>query len=273
MARASKYCIFCGASPTTKEHIWPQWLKKYIPKTMPNHVAAAAIHNPDKTFERTEKRWGGDPRGRSLQIVCATCNNGWMGELQNKAKPILVPLITGKEINLTPVRQQVLAAWCAMTVICAEYLFPTRATVSVVDRRWLYNHRTAPNSFRIWIGDFERKKWIPHFGHLSLRISVTEHEGTQGWAIHPDGTPRANTQTMVFVVGRLFIIAYSCPFPEILNLKAVVQQVDARLSQIWGPRYSFLAWPPTDTLSDRAADRLAGSIYGRLDEAGKAFGT
>jgi hypothetical protein len=29
---------------------------------------------------------------------------------------------------------------------------------------------------------------------------------------------------------------------------------------------------PTDTLNDRDADRLAGSIFDRLDEAGRTFG-
>ena len=273
MARASKYCIFCGDTPTTREHIWADWLAQYIPKTMPNYVAAQTFLNADRTIEKTEKLWGGDPRGRRLQIVCRSCNNHWMSELQKAVKPILIPLIAGKSISLTPPRQATLAAWRAMTTICAEYFYPKNAAVSVIDRRWLFRTHTAPNSFRIWIGDFERKEWKPYWGHSTLRISPTEHEGTQGWAIHPDGTPRSNTQTTMFVIGRLYVMVYSCPFPEILNSQTIVRQVDSRLTQIWPPRYSIVLWPPTDTLNDREADRLAGAIFGRLDEAGTASGT
>ena len=272
MARISKYCIFCGKAPTTREHIWADWLSQYIPKTMPNHNSASTMVNADRSVDKISKVWGGDPRSRRLQIVCAPCNNGWMSSLQSAVKPTLVPLISGKSINLTLQRQKILAAWSAMSVICAEYFYPKSAAISVTDRRWLYKTHTAPNDFRIWIGDFDRKEWRPHWGHSSLRISAAEYEAPQGWTTHPDGTPRVNTQTTVFVVGRLFILAYSCPFSEILHAEKIVDAVDSRLSQIWPPRHSFLLWPPADTLSDRSADNLAGSIFSRLDEAGTAFG-
>jgi hypothetical protein len=273
MARASKYCIFCGGSPTTREHIWADWLAKYIPKTMKKHSSTTSILNPDRSIERTLRVWGGDPRSRQLQIVCKHCNNGWMSELQQQAKPILIPLITGKLKDSKPLlldlkRQNILAAWSAMSVICSEYFYPGRAAISVTDRRWLFNTKTAPNDFRIWIGDFERREWKPHWGHHSLR--VTEH-GPERWAIQEDGTPRSNTQTTTFVVGRLFIHAYSCPFPEILNADKIVGYVASKLVQIWPQRHSFLLWPTTP-IGDREADQLAGSIFGRLDEAGAAFG-
>jgi hypothetical protein len=272
MARASKDCIFCGEKPTTREHIWADWLTKYIPKTMPKHSSATSIVNPDRSVNRTSKVWGGDPRSRRLQIVCGPCNHHWMSDLQKVTKPILIPLITGKSkkpIVLNLERQKTLATWAAMSVICAEYFYPNRAAVSVTDRRWLYKTKTAPNDFRIWIGDYERKDWVPHWGHFSLRIS--EHEGAQGWTIHPDGTPRSNTQTTTFVVGRLFIHTYSCPFPEILHADKVVRAIDSRLIQIWPPRHSFLVWP-AGGITDRDADRLAGAIFECLDEAGTAFG-
>jgi hypothetical protein len=137
-------------------------------------------------------------------------------------------------IVLSMHRQETLAAWAAMSVMCAEYFYPNRAAVPVTDRRWLFRTKTAPNDFRIWIGDYVRKDWKPHWGHLSLRIS--EHEGAQGWTVHPDGTPRSNTQITSFVVGRLFIQTYSCPFPEILHSDKIVDAVDSKLVQILPPR-------------------------------------
>jgi hypothetical protein len=128
MARASKYCIFCGGSPTTREHIWADWLAKYIPKTMQKHSSTSSILNPDRSVERTLKVWGGDPRSRRLQIVCRHCNNHWMSELQAVAKPILIRLVSGNLKNrpfmLDLNRQRILAAWSAMSVICAEYFHP-----------------------------------------------------------------------------------------------------------------------------------------------------
>jgi hypothetical protein len=200
MARASKYCIFCGRHPTTREHIWADWLAQYVPKTMQKHSSATSTINADRSVSKNSKVWGGDPRSRRLQIVCRPCNNHWMSDLQKAAKPILISMIAGKStkpVVLNLQRQKVLAAWCAMSVICAEYFYPNRAAISVTDRRWLYTTKTAPNDFRIWIGDYERKEWAPFWGHFSLRIS--EHEGEQVWAIHPDGTP---STTLADFLGR-----------------------------------------------------------------------
>jgi hypothetical protein len=269
MARASKYCIYCGDSPTTREHIWADWLRQYIPKTNINHTASESLINPDLSADRTAKLWAGDPRSRRVQIVCGPCNHHWMSELQKAAKPILIPLILGQATILSKDQQQILAAWAAMTMISAEYLYPHRATTSVTDRRWLFKHKLAPRNFRIWIGDYERKDWVGHWVHNSMRI--TEHEGVQGWTVHPDGTPRSNTQTVTLVVGRLFIHAFACPFREILEARKICDVIDNRLSQIWWPRHSFLAWPPTDTLNDTDADQLTMAIFARLDEARLAF--
>jgi hypothetical protein len=271
MARTSKYCIFCGGSPTTREHIWASWLGQHIKKTKVNFSSSMTIVNLDRTRQDIVKVWGGDPHGRRLQIVCRSCNNHWMSDLQTVAKPVLIPLIAGKSIVLTSDRQKALAAWAAMSVICAEYFYPERAATSVTDRRWFFKNRVPSHNMRIWIGDFDRQKWKAVWAHSSLRIS--EREGKYPWTVHPDGTPRPNTQTTTFVVGRLFIHAYSCPFPEILNAEKAVNAVDQRLSQIWPPRHSFLVWPPTDTLSDRDADRLTAAIFQQLDIAGAAFGT
>ena len=165
--------------------------------------------------------------------------------------------------------QRTLAAWAAMTMMCAEYLYPHRATTSVTDRRWLFKHKLAPQNFRIWIGDYDRKDWPGHWVHNSMRI--TEHEGIQGWTVHPDGTPRSNTQTVTFVVGRLFIHLFSCPFREILEARRLVQPIEDRLIQIWWPRHSFLTWPPASPLIDAEADRLTMAIFAGLDEARLAF--
>src|SRR5262249_16575740 len=232
--------------PTTREHIWAKWSRKYIEMPLKKHSSGTAIINADRSVTRTNKVWGGDPRQRGLQIVCKRCNEGWMSDLQKASKPVLIPLIAGKKCILDQKRQTLASAWAAMTIICAEYFQPKNAAISVVARRSLYKTRTAPSSLRIWIGDYGRGDWRPHWGHNSLRI--TEHEGPQGWTVHPDGTPRSNTQVTTFVAGRLFIQVFSCPFAEILNAQRVTEAIDARLVQIWPIRTQLIVWPPSPAL-------------------------
>jgi hypothetical protein len=49
--------------------------------------------------------------------VCGTCNNGWMSSLENRAKPILIPLIDGQRsiFGFTTDERLVLARWAAKT--------------------------------------------------------------------------------------------------------------------------------------------------------------
>jgi hypothetical protein len=193
-----------------------------------------------------------------------------MHDLQDATKPILIPLLKGEQSSLNRSQQNTLAIWSAMTTICAEYLNPQDAAVSVVDRRWLYTDRTVPASFRIWIGNYKRHNWPAHWTHHSLRI--TEHEGANGWGRHPDGSPRPNTQTTTFVAGQFYLHVFVCPFHEILGRFELAPRARALLAPIWPIREDAIFWPP-HVMTDRDADRIAASIFNWLDLIGRRFGT
>ncbi len=262
-------CIFCGGQPLTREHIWANWFRAYLPRTLPFYHSGRIVLNEDNTQTHSSKKIAGDPKSRKLRIVCNKCNNDWMSELQRATKPILIKLLHRQQISLTELRQRQLATWVAMTVICAEYLQPASVSIPVTARRWLFTKRTPPDNMRIWIGAFERQNWKADWAHNSLRIS--QNEGRYAWTVNPDGTPRPNTQTTTYVAGKLYIHAFTCPFPEILHSSKLTGPVDRALVQIWPIRHSFIAWR-FPILSDRQADLLAAHIFRSLDLTGKAFG-
>jgi hypothetical protein len=70
----------------------------------------------------------------------------------------------------------------------------------------------------------------------------------------------------------LYIQAFSCRFPEVLNAAKITREVDHGLTQIWPVRHSFIRWP-TLAFGDRAADQLAHFIFDHLDVAGRLFAT
>jgi hypothetical protein len=85
MAKSQRKCIFWdGPKHCTKlsgEHIWADWLKKYIPKDMVNHTSAQIRKYADRE-EQTVKTHGGDLRSRKMRVVCEDCNTGWMSTIQ-----------------------------------------------------------------------------------------------------------------------------------------------------------------------------------------------
>jgi hypothetical protein len=84
-----------------------------------------------------------------------------MSQLQERAKPYLVPMLRGDSIELHRNGQTAIAAWVAMMVMVAENMYPetSMVAVSAKDRRWLYSKYQPPSSrWRVWIGQHAREE-------------------------------------------------------------------------------------------------------------------
>src|SRR5438045_8454454 len=92
-------CIFCGVTGVTREHMWADWLRCYIPRRMREHSVAATIVSPWGHEERVSRRTG-DPHSRRIKCVCGECNNVWMSQLQEATKPFLIQTLKGEPTSL-----------------------------------------------------------------------------------------------------------------------------------------------------------------------------
>lgn len=79
----------------------------------------------------------GEPQSGRLRVVCASCNNGWMSDLQQEAKPHLLPLIKGETYLLHRNAQKTLAAWIAMFAMVAEHVDKTGTRIPIRSARSL----------------------------------------------------------------------------------------------------------------------------------------
>ena len=252
-ARPPKRCIFCGIkAKLTREHIWADWLKAYIARDMVKHSRAKAIIHKTHT-DGGVRYQAGDPRSRRVECVCGPCNNGWMSRLQEKAKPLLLPLIRGEAATLDLGAQQTIAAWIAMAVMAAEFDDPSMVTVSQGDRDWLYKTKLAPPSWRIWIGRYIRGSWQPHYVHFALPIT---EEDIPSSALG-DHDLAYNTQTTTYVVGEtlVHVMSTAAGFADIVADWSFPLGIAAKLVEIGGAN-SSIAWP-RDVLTDDDADAIA----------------
>ncbi len=111
---SSRSCVFCQLPlmERSKEHVLPQWLLDHLEirdeKVNPTHFKADATvvssrrHTLDNLVEGS---------------ICADCNSKWMSQLEEEAKPILVPLMAGERevIQLSADERLVLARWTCKT--------------------------------------------------------------------------------------------------------------------------------------------------------------
>jgi hypothetical protein len=255
-------CIFCGGTPLTKEHVWPKWLRPHIVRDQKNHHSLVTLAYEGHS-EESRRMWGGDPRNRGVRTVCGSCNGGWMSRLQELAKPLVLPLVTGKTIELSTQDQRTLAFWCAMCVMTAEFLNQDRTAISPLDRTLLMKDQLLVHNWKIWLGHYERKEWVGQWVHNMMPISSKER-------VHPtdDGMPRANTQTTTLVFGRLYVHVFSCEYPDVVSKIELGERGNLVLAQIWPIIQTFIVWP-REAMTDRDADNLAGAICAMLDQIGR----
>jgi hypothetical protein len=125
-------CIFCGGRPLSKEHIWGQWVLEHVPRTTNKYNFGKIVvgKNPKDTTEDSRVRTG-DPLNANVRVVCANCNSGWMSQIQERAKPHLIPLFKGQSVWLDMSAQAAIATWAIMATITSEHIqrAPSETTV------------------------------------------------------------------------------------------------------------------------------------------------
>lgn len=258
---APKKCIFCQLPRRmSEEHIWGKWLKAYIPPTMNKHtMQAVQINRPNERTTGNIYLKAGDPLRSKVKVVCVDCNNRWLSEIQNRAKPFLTPLIRGDRTALGPEAQQRAAAWCAMATMTAEFIDRDPKTIAVPQsqRDWLMNNGTVPPGWRIWLADYQRHKWPAQWTHLTLPILEAKDipaEDSTGYVL-------PNTQVTTFVIGRLYVHVMSSVDPENINKWAdMLPRTAPLLVPLFPPKESFVAWPPIG-LTDKQADAIASAFH------------
>lgn len=118
-------CIFCGGTPISKEHVWPAWMRPYLPKGQFYQVIRSSdLVNPNYQWEPGPLNRKGDGRSQKLKVVCTLCNNTWMSRLQNLSRPTLLPLILNEKYEIAVQNQELIAAWTTMFTMVYESCYP-----------------------------------------------------------------------------------------------------------------------------------------------------
>jgi hypothetical protein len=140
-----KACIFCGATKRTLEHATPEWLLEFI---------AQGNVRWFKTWtgpQRKYRAWKGLNEAIKVKCVCASCNGGWMSDLETKCKEIVVLLACNAQVLITKPGAILLATWATKSAMIGDCVHPNRY-YSSDDCRYVRDHLTPPPATIVLLG-------------------------------------------------------------------------------------------------------------------------
>jgi hypothetical protein len=100
-------CIFCGGSPVTREHLWPEWI---LGKIQPTNIAGFIGKNRNLEVGRELK----------VRTVCKPCNGGWMSDLEGVSKTLIEPRMDDISAFLNLTEQSTISAWTVKTAMVLD---------------------------------------------------------------------------------------------------------------------------------------------------------
>jgi hypothetical protein len=274
-ANRRRECVFCGShgpgTVITGEHLWSDWMASYLPE---DPTAKRIEFMEDLESEKSmrpiliESTKPGAANKKKMRVVCATCNSGWMSIMENDTKPMLLPLITGRQSSLDAGSIQQLMQWVTLKTMVAEHdVFDGRTPMPIYDsvaRRRFMDTRDIPDGIWAWIGPGGSPKWCTGFHRHVTGVRSTS--APAGSVIEPNFVRlSANIHSVTWGIGCFFVHVIATT--EMKFYSRHVWEVPPGLIPIWPPNGRVVPWRPDYAFWDGAIDAMASS----LREVSKTF--
>jgi hypothetical protein len=168
-------CIFCqNAYANSEEDYWPKWLQKLIP---PKYASTDFRTNIGGDWRVTHSLKV-DPSRHTLRVVCRTCNNVWMSQIQNRASSILKPLVKGHNRVLSRSDAETLSAWAAMTAMVIEHNNPATISTTKNEHHRFFTEKAAPDNWYIGVVRTSQAEH-PNYYHSAMMEIHKDADGMQ----------------------------------------------------------------------------------------------
>ena len=240
-------CVFCGSTEGrgTDEHVIPKWARDAF--GIEDWVTTNAVEAPGR-----ERMQAG--RMRHLNVVlkdglCRPCNTDWLAPIEDRVKPILLPMMLGERaVVLDAPAQALLSFWAVKTGLLLEMAirqrFPGKREVegyraTTQELAWLRHKEEPPPRSMVWLECWDCAKEIP----VNYEPSGADLPNASGARV----TGHLTTFTLGFVAFQLFtvdFIAAEVHDAEVWNTRPPERLRDA-LTRIWPPQLTVadVQWP------------------------------
>ncbi len=246
----ARTCVFCNENGVTREHAWPDWLNSILR----DREGWTFTHSDED--RGIARQWTGPRLDQTVRRVCGTCNGGWMSQLEADTKPIIVPMILGRNVRLDSFQQELLRRWAYKTILMLALASET-SPIPTSHYSWFYEHRDPPPSVNLRMAMYAGTRWTNYFRNQALAVEGGDLEPT-----YPNG------YYATVVVGRLTFQALG---HHGLDAISVGHRAPGAFLQIWPARGHDLRWPPVYGMSDKELEAATRFTRNELSELAKSL--
>lgn len=190
-----------------------------------------------------------------IRVVCISCNNGWMSQIEEEAKPILTPMIKGEVTILNREEQESLARWISLKVLICEHAGGTPISSPEVRQKFMHD-RSPLRGMNIWLSRCDAAWSQSAFSRQTASIRI-DPVGTT------DSYPVQNVQTVTIGIGNAFFYIDN-------NLADAGFNIEFRnrgtFSRVWPVVDERLFWPPLRALAGDGAIAISKTLLKILDD-------
>jgi hypothetical protein len=246
----------------SKEHVFGDWLREVFPRDGTTTHTHGTITWPPDTLPQSQHEVWLDPRGhghsgsKKIGVVCRSCNGTWLSnDLEDAAKPILIPLVGEMNGTLTKDMQRILATWTAKTVMTSEHVNRGKAVVQQSERTHLKDNLLPPEGWFIWAAPYSGSDWKD--------LGIFQHTTKLNVPTIQDGNFIEHNLGQTFIgLGHLFLLIRHTTWSRLWD---TMGSEILYVHRIW-PSDGDVRWPPPHVLSDFDADFFAGFIAHVLNQ-------
>lgn len=243
MPNKTDTCGFCGGPGVTKEHVWPDWLRKRILDSRDSagqKTFTMEVENAART-----KRFASTTLESTVRMPCAKCNNGWMSALEGDVKPFMASMVfPGEKTILTHERQSPLARWAVKTAMVFEWVAKPEPYFTPDERLKFRTLQQIPSNVRVWLGHYDAMQPAHAIQH---RIGLVRDNGrvSQAYSL---------TLTADFLAMQVF--AYRNPGPPGERIPVRPGPWNDALFRISPVGDDSMMWPPKLTMDNKGLEML-----------------
>lgn len=231
MKDQTRKCMFCDGRASTKEDAWPLWLVRKFPDPVGVTVEAQRKDN-------RPTHWRQRGHFAKAKFVCKSCNNQWMSQLENQAKPIIERLLSNAESRFDSIDREVVARWVLKTAMVFEAVGGTDWFYTA-DERATVRSGVIPGGYTaFWVAQCAN---LPGAYSVASNMFESAEVGTSG--VHGHVTTLA-ISTVAFQVLTVRP-SHAVPVNAAIELeRANLEPWPQAALQVWPPMMDF-HWPPS----------------------------